>query len=48
MIEPLRAMQVIVAPLPRSMTVPTGIAIGAPAVVVRPRRRSIRSAHDDA
>ena len=34
MMLPLRAMQVIVAPLPRGITVPTGIGTGAPAVVV--------------
>ncbi len=34
MIEPLRAMQVIFAPLPSAITVPTGIGTGAPAVVV--------------
>ena len=34
MIEPLRATQVIFAPLPSAMTVPTGIGTGAPAVVV--------------
>lgn len=33
MIEPLRAMQVMVAPLPSCTTVPTGIATGTPAVV---------------
>src|SRR5437773_141904 len=33
MIDPLRAMQVIFAPLPIGMTVPTGIATGAPADV---------------
>ena len=34
MIEPFRATQVMVAPLPSWMTVPTGIGTGAPAVVV--------------
>ena len=34
MIEPLRATQVIFAPLPSWITVPTGMGTGAPAVVV--------------
>jgi len=46
MIEPLRATQVSVAPLPSWMTVPTGMATGAPAVVV-PAAVAHCVAHDD-
>src|ERR1044072_299046 len=46
MIEPLRAMQVSVAPLPSWMTVPTGMATGAPAVV--DAEAGLQSSADDA